>query len=39
MMLKKTIWPTNQSTSTSIQSRKFTLKLIERISEFRSMME
>jgi len=30
MMEKKTIWPTNQSTSTSIQSRKFALKLNSR---------
>ena len=39
MMLKKTICPQNQRTSTIIQSRKFALKLISRISELRSMME
>ena len=39
MMLKKTICPQNQSTSTIIQRMKFALKLISRMSELRSMIE
>ena len=37
-MLKNTIWPQNQSTSTIIQRMKLALKLSSRMSELRSMI-